>query len=52
MFNEGRGDMRSLLGGKDANLTEMTNIGLPCCQGWPLLRKVVKNTIMGSNNSR
>ena len=28
-FNEGSKDMRSLLGGKGANLAEMTNIGLP-----------------------
>ncbi|MDD5987131.1 MAG: pyruvate, phosphate dikinase [Eubacteriales bacterium] len=29
LFNEGSKDMRSLLGGKGANLAEMTNIGLP-----------------------
>ena len=29
MFTEGRADMRSLLGGKGANLAEMTNLGLP-----------------------
>ncbi|MDN5363904.1 MAG: pyruvate, orthophosphate dikinase [Eubacteriales bacterium] len=29
LFNEGRADMRALLGGKGANLAEMTNIGLP-----------------------
>ena len=28
-FNEGSKDMRSLLGGKGANLAEMTRIGLP-----------------------
>ena len=28
-FNEGSKDMRSLLGGKGANLAEMTKIGLP-----------------------
>ena len=28
-FNEGNKDMKSLLGGKGANLAEMTKIGLP-----------------------
>jgi pyruvate, orthophosphate dikinase len=32
-FHEGRADMRSLLGGKGANLAEMTNIGLPVPPG-------------------
>ena len=29
LFSEGNKDMRNLLGGKGANLAEMTNIGLP-----------------------
>ncbi|MFZ5640375.1 MAG: PEP/pyruvate-binding domain-containing protein, partial [Bacillota bacterium] len=29
LFNEGKADMKGLLGGKGANLAEMTNIGLP-----------------------
>ncbi|MBC8016705.1 MAG: pyruvate, phosphate dikinase [Sporomusaceae bacterium] len=33
LFNEGRADMRSLLGGKGANLGEMTSIGLPVPPG-------------------
>ena len=33
LFKEGNKDMRSLLGGKGANLAEMTNIGLPVPQG-------------------
>ena len=28
-FKEGNADMRALLGGKGANLAEMTNLGLP-----------------------
>ncbi len=32
-FHEGRADMRALLGGKGANLAEMTNIGLPVPPG-------------------
>ncbi|MCL2620664.1 MAG: pyruvate, phosphate dikinase [Defluviitaleaceae bacterium] len=34
MFNEGNGTMRDLLGGKGANLAEMTNLGLPVPQGF------------------
>ena len=33
-FKEGNKDMRNLLGGKGANLAEMTNIGLPVPQGF------------------
>ena len=32
LFTEGNADMRNLLGGKGANLAEMTNIGLPVPQ--------------------
>ena len=33
LFSEGNADMRELLGGKGANLAEMTNIGLPVPPG-------------------
>ncbi|QGG47882.1 pyruvate, phosphate dikinase [Heliorestis convoluta] len=33
LFDEGKADMKSLLGGKGANLAEMTNIGLPVPPG-------------------
>ena len=33
-FEEGNADMRNLLGGKGANLAEMTNLGLPIPQGF------------------
>ena len=40
LFSEGNANMRELLGGKGANLAEMSNIGLPvgdheehCCHG-------------------
>ena len=33
-FNEGNKDMRNILGGKGANLAEMTNLGLPIPQGF------------------
>ena len=36
LFSEGRADMRELLGGKGANLAEMTNIGLPVPQGFTI----------------
>ncbi len=29
LFQEGNADMRELLGGKGANLAEMTNLGMP-----------------------
>lgn len=35
-FDEGNKDMRGLLGGKGANLAEMTNIGLPVPQGFTI----------------
>ncbi len=34
LFTEGNAEMRNLLGGKGANLAEMTNIGLPVPQGF------------------
>ena len=34
LFKEGNADMRNLLGGKGANLAEMTNLGLPIPQGF------------------
>ena len=36
LFKEGNADMRELLGGKGANLAEMTNIGLPVPQGFTI----------------
>ena len=36
MFSEGNGSMRELLGGKGANLAEMTNLGLPVPQGFTI----------------
>ena len=34
MFKEGNATMRNLLGGKGANLAEMTGLGLPVPQGF------------------
>ena len=36
LFTEGSADMRELLGGKGANLAEMTNIGMPVPQGFTI----------------
>ena len=36
LFTEGNASMRNLLGGKGANLAEMTNIGLPVPQGFTI----------------
>ena len=36
MFTEGNATMRNLLGGKGANLAEMTNLGLPVPQGFTI----------------
>ena len=36
MFNEGSAEMRNLLGGKGANLAEMTNLGMPIPQGFTI----------------
>src|SRR5437016_4006696 len=39
-FNEGNKDMKDLLGGKGANLAEMTNIGLPVPPGFTITTEV------------
>ncbi|HPW95096.1 MAG TPA: PEP/pyruvate-binding domain-containing protein, partial [Fibrobacteraceae bacterium] len=36
LFSEGKGSMRELLGGKGANLAEMTNLGMPVPQGFTI----------------
>ena len=36
LFTEGSADMKNLLGGKGANLAEMTNLGLPVPQGFTI----------------
>ena len=36
LFTEGDGSMRELLGGKGANLAEMTKIGMPVPQGFTI----------------
>lgn len=36
LFTDGKGSMRELLGGKGANLAEMTNLGMPVPQGFTI----------------
>ena len=36
LFTEGNGSMRELLGGKGANLAEMTSLGMPVPQGFTI----------------
>ncbi|MBR4723635.1 MAG: pyruvate, phosphate dikinase, partial [Clostridia bacterium] len=36
LFSEGNANMREILGGKGANLAEMTNLGLPVPQGFTI----------------
>jgi len=49
LFTEGRKDMRSLLGGKGANLAEMTNIGLPVPPGLTITTECCKEYLMADN---
>jgi pyruvate,orthophosphate dikinase len=42
LFEEGSADMRDLLGGKGANLAEMTNIGLPVPPGFTITTDVCR----------
>nr|MCR4712309.1 pyruvate, phosphate dikinase [Clostridia bacterium] len=44
-FNEGSKDMRNLLGGKGANLAEMTKIGLPVPFGFTITTDACKDYI-------
>ena len=43
LFKEGNKDMRNLLGGKGANLAEMTNLGLPIPQGFTVTTEACTN---------
>ena len=48
-FNEGNKQMRSLLGGKGANLSEMTGIGLPVPFGFVVTTKACNDFFDGRN---
>ena len=43
LFSEGDSNMRELLGGKGANLAEMTNLGLPVPQGFTITTEACNN---------
>ncbi len=43
LFSEGNKDMRDLLGGKGANLAEMTNIGMPVPRGFTITTEACTN---------
>ena len=45
LFSEGNANMREILGGKGANLAEMTNIGLPVPRASLFLLKLVLSTM-------
>ncbi|KJS02446.1 MAG: pyruvate phosphate dikinase [Peptococcaceae bacterium BRH_c4a] len=50
LFEEGRADMRDLLGGKGANLAEMTNIGIPVPPGFCITTEVCREFYMRDRN--
>ena len=45
LFTEGNANMRELLGGKGANLAEMTNIGLPVPQGFTITTEAYRRGV-------
>ena len=49
LFREGNADMRNLLGGKGANLAEMTNLGLPVPPGLTITTEVCMQYINEGN---
>ena len=49
-FSEGNKDMRELLGGKGANLAEMTNIGLPVPKGFTITTEACNNYYKNNDN--
>ena len=51
MFTEGNATMRNLLGGKGANLAEMTGLGLPVPQDSQLQQRLVLSTMRMEDRS-
>ena len=49
LFKEGNADMRNLLGGKGANLAEMTNLGLPVPPGLTITTETCMQYINNGN---
>ncbi len=52
LFKEGSADMKNLLGGKGANLAEMTNLGLPIPQALPLQLRLVLIIMQAARRSQ
>ena len=52
LFKEGRADMKNLLGGKGANLAEMTNLGLPIPQGFTVTTEACTDYYNSGKNIR
>lgn len=50
-FSEGNKDMKDILGGKGANLAEMTNLGLPVPPGFTITTEVC-NYFLSKKNIR
>ncbi|MFZ5649836.1 MAG: pyruvate, phosphate dikinase [Bacillota bacterium] len=50
LFEEGRADMKDLLGGKGANLAEMTNIGIPVPPGFCITTEACKEFYIMDKN--
>ncbi len=50
LFSEGNKDMRNLLGGKGANLAEMTNIGMPVPRGFTITTEACTNYYENKEN--
>ena len=51
MFTEGNATMRNLLGGKGANLAEMTSLGLPVPQGFTVKQRLVHSIMKMAERS-
>lgn len=51
-FTEGNKDLKDLLGGKGANLAEMTNLGLPVPPDSPSRRTPARSTWTAATNPR
>ena len=41
LFKEGNANMKELLGGKGANLAEMTSLGMPIPQGFTIYNRII-----------
>ena len=49
MFSEGNANMREILGGKGANLAEMTNLGMPVPSGYTISTEACNDYFKNGN---